>query len=485
MDEASALAVTAVRAIETADRDRAVWSDADRAWASRAAAEVVGERGDPEAFLARRADLALERIGERNRAIPRTLAAFRWRGWIAPLALAAALVAGVAVDLVGSDGRINLLAPPVLGLIAWNLAVYAMLIVRALLRAAGASSRTPGPLRAAVAKLAGAAPKLPRMPTDAPLRESMTAFAADWSTRAAPLYAARAARILHLAAAVFAAGVIAGLWLRGLAFEYRASWQSTFLDAPQVHAILSTALAPGAALTGIAVPDAAHIAALRSTTPDGGENAARWLYLYAATILALVIVPRLVLALVAGGIERRRSAAFAIPADDPYYRRVLRGFREGSPSILVVPYSFTVPDASSAGLREVATRLFGPRARLVLAAPVRYGAEDDLPIALVPADASVVAALFNATATPEAESHAAFATALRRAAGEARDTLAVVDETAFRERWPEDEARLGERRTAWNDVFAATRVPVVFVHLARPDLGAAEAAIERALGHAP
>ena len=44
-----------------------LWTDADRAWASRAAAEVVGERGAPRPSSRRRAQLALERLGERSR----------------------------------------------------------------------------------------------------------------------------------------------------------------------------------------------------------------------------------------------------------------------------------------------------------------------------------------------------------------------------------------------------------------------------------
>ena len=35
--------IVAVRALETADSSHTLWSDADRAWASRAAAEAVGD----------------------------------------------------------------------------------------------------------------------------------------------------------------------------------------------------------------------------------------------------------------------------------------------------------------------------------------------------------------------------------------------------------------------------------------------------------
>jgi hypothetical protein len=114
----------------------------------------------------------------------------------------------------------------------------------------------------------------------APLANAIAAFTAAWTERAAPLYAVRAARVLHLAAAVFAAGVLTGMYVRGLAFEYRASWESTFLGPETVYALLAFALAPGAWLTGIGVPDVAHIASIRTGADPGSENAALWLHLY-------------------------------------------------------------------------------------------------------------------------------------------------------------------------------------------------------------
>ena len=117
-NERAALEVSAVRALEARDHAKAVWTDADRAWASRAAAEAVGEQADPDAFLARRAVFALERISERYPALPRAVAAMHWRPWVALVITVAAFALGVAVDRIGGAQRINLLAPPIFATIA-------------------------------------------------------------------------------------------------------------------------------------------------------------------------------------------------------------------------------------------------------------------------------------------------------------------------------------------------------------------------------
>src|SRR5689334_13346729 len=122
MNERAARDVTLVRAIEMADVDRAIWSDAERTAASRAAAESVGASASDDAFIAERARFTLARIGKRHpnvRSLSRTPA---FRAWVTPIVFATAFALGVLGADVGPAHRINLLAPPVLLLIAWNLA---------------------------------------------------------------------------------------------------------------------------------------------------------------------------------------------------------------------------------------------------------------------------------------------------------------------------------------------------------------------------
>ena len=141
--------------------------------------------------------------------------------------------------------------------------------------------------------------------------------------------AARAARVLHLAAALFALGAVAGLYVRGLVFEYRAGWESTFLDAPAVHALLSFFLSPAAQLIGASFPSVDQIAALRFTNgAPGNANAALWIHLYAITVGVIVIVPRLALALIARWQEQTSLATLRVRYERallPPPRRIIRG----------------------------------------------------------------------------------------------------------------------------------------------------------------
>jgi hypothetical protein len=471
MDETTALAVTAVRAVETADRARATWTDADRAWASRAAAEVVGEAATPHAFIARRAELALERLRERRHAVARLARAWRWRPWVGTLLVTVAFIAGAATNAVGSAQRINILYSPVAPIVAWNLAVYVLLAVGYVVRYGDAGA--PGPLRRGIARLAGGLRGAGRSSDDTTAR-ALTAFAQDWRQRATPLYAARAARLLHLAAATFAVGTIAGLYVRGIALEYRATWESTFLGPDTVRAIVAFLYAPGAWVTRIPVPDAAHVAAIQA---PASENAASWLHLMAATLGCVAIVPRLALALATAGLERYRARRLLDDVADPYFQRLLRGFHQGPLTVDVVPYSYAASPQAVGSLEALLGRALGGNVSVALAPAVAYGNEDAAAPAAQGAPRALRVALFNATATPEREAHGRFLATLARSGG---TWVALVDEASFNAR-VDDPGRRETRRALWRDVAGASGIEPLFVDLADPDLSAAERALDAAL----
>jgi uncharacterized protein DUF2868 len=468
MNERGARDAVLVRAIETADRARETWTDDDRAWALRAAGEIVGERAPADAFIARRAALVLERLHARFPRIGALSAVPSPRGWIAVAAAVGAFIAGVAGAGVGAAQTINLLAPPALALFAWNVGVYVVLLLhRVRPRRTG---REPGPIRRAMVRWLRDVSRASRthLPP-APLAAALRRFAVEWPALAMPLWQQRAARLLHVGAACLALGMIAGLYLRGIALEFRANWQSTFLDAADVARILRVVLAPGEWLTGIRVPGAAHLGTLGGAS--AGENAAPWIHLYAATILLVVIVPRLVLAGIAWMRERRLSLRFPIALDGPYFERLVRAWREGRVGVLVVPYSYDVPEASRSGLARLLARVHDGGVDVQWTVRVAYG-DDALPPLDVPPHAGIVA-LFNLSATPERENQGSFVAALRDAAAGV-PLVAIVDTSSFVERFGNDAPRLAERERAWRAVLDAGGIDPLFVRLADPDVAHAD-----------
>ncbi len=214
-----------------------------------------------------------------------------------------AFALGAATNELGPAQRVNVLAFPLIALLAWNLAVYVFVVLRVL------SGATLGGVRGWIARIAQGLPGAGR---DGGTAAVLSAFTADWTTLSSRLTAARAARVLHVAAASFALGAIAGMYLRGLAFEYRAGWESTFLDAQQVHALLAFVLAPGAWATGIAVPDAAHLETIRFSATGGGETRRAVDPSVRGDDRVVAILPRLLLAALNGLFVQRRSARFPL-----------------------------------------------------------------------------------------------------------------------------------------------------------------------------
>lgn len=478
MNETAARNVILVRAYESVNAGNAAWSDADRTWASRAAAEVVGSDSGSDRYLARRAALAVERLGERDRAVRKTLKAVTWRPWVGWALVLIAFVLGFATDAIGPAQRVNVLAFPLLGLLVWNLAVYVFIVPRGVIGLVSPSARAPGPIRRLVDRLAhGAAAGTVRAKGDAPL----AAFARDWSATSAPLMGARAARCLHLSAFAFALGALAALYLRGVVFEYRAGWGSTFLDSARVHQLLSFVLGPASNLTGIPIPDAQQLASIRFSEGPG-ENAAPWIHLY-ATILALaILLPRALLALWAWITERRLERRFPVALDDAYFQRLLRGFRNEAARIRVVPYSFQLAPQAALGLNALMTRVFGPNADVAITPSIAFGGEDTLPADIVPAQPhALIAPLFSLAATPEPENHGAFIAALGARGGRGAHLVVLLDESGFRKRFAAEPARLDERREAWRRMLATQSVEPVFLDLIEPDLSDAEKQLSIAL----
>jgi len=196
-------------------------------------------------------------------------------------------------------------------------------------------------------------------------------------------------------------------------------------------------------------------------------------------------VPRLVLAFFAGLLERHRATHVSLPLAEPYFQRLLRGYRGGAARVRVIPYSYTPSAATIAGLEAVVARGLGGSAAMSVTSPVVYGAEN--PLAGIPSAGAgtTLVALFNAAATPEREVHGEFLALLADQGGGAEASLALVDEASWAAHWKSEPARIADRRAAWRQLAEEANVSIVFVDLSAPDLDAAEKALDAAFARHP
>jgi len=459
MDEAAARDILMVKAIETTDQAREVLSDDDRRHASRSARELAQwdatekkQALTPALFLHRRATQILARLAERK---PAAAAFFRARPWgrLAALTLPfAAFLFGVLADRIGDPHRVDLLSAPLLLMLIWNLLVYAGLLLWPLLPR-GSRPHLP----------AWRAPALPRRRPPPWLAAALAQFGAEWLRLSAPLQAARMKRALHLSAAMLALGAAFSLYLRGILAQYRVGWESTFLDAAQVHGLLSLLFAPAMTLLRLPGFTLTEVQALQIPQAAPAASGALWVHLYAATLLLFVILPRLALATLAWRRERRLAAAFPVDLAHPYFSRLCAGLTPDAAACLWVrPYSYRVSDSQRGSLAELARNLLGEQAGLVLDASTAYGVAMDPG---TPPPGALCAALFALSATPEPENHGDFLDQLRRTG----TVVALVDESGYLERLgPQAAGRAAERAALWRHFCERHGTPVAIVNLDDP-----------------
>lgn len=463
MTEDDARHVELVRAIEAEDREASLLTREDLAQAERhgrdAGAHLSG-RHAPEAFIARRAAFAAARLGTRHPGIAGLLQRSRWPTWFGIGLPIAGLVLGFLANEFGTGKRLDLLAVPLLGTIAWNLLVYLWLLVAWFTR--GPTSLAPAIYRM-VTRLRGIGRS--HQGEGTALQRAANAFESRWASAAAPLTRARVARTFHLGAALFAAGLVAGIYARGLVIEYRAGWESTFLSPSAVHALLGAVLGPASWLTGVSIPNVDGIAAMRWTGPsNGGVNAGPWIHLYMATLVGAVVAPRLLLALWHGLNAFRLARRFPVAGrEDFYIRRLLRSAGGGAAQVRVTPYAYHPGQETKRRLSAALRAALGDEALIRFDPPLDYGSEDRW-LGENPGDLAddYHVLLFTLSATPEEENHGALAAALTaRGAREQKGTAmaAILDETPYRAHFAGQaglDERIAARLAAWRTALAAS-----------------------------
>ncbi len=485
MNEQAAQSILIVRAIELSDPAGEILSQEERIQASRKAKPSDMEiakagsddvRTEPttaaeKEYLIRRAELLCGALSKRYPAINSLQDRLRWRGWYTIILAMITFILGLALNELGPERRISILAFPLLGMLAWNLFIYILLLIevlRDLLHWSKVSS-TMGPLLHAVSwisqPLKTAYSNMTDNPAEKLLLSGLKRFTTEWLKLSAPLYTARARRLLHTCASLLALGAISGMYLRGLGFEYLAGWESTFLSEHSIYRLLSVVLGPASVVTGIPIPGPDHLATIHWSPGHTGENAAPWIHLYAATAAIFIILPRLTLASAAAYREFHWRADFPMPGfDEPYFQRLLSADRGAGQLIRVVFYSYEIGSRTKEILQAFLGDLFGWKVSIDFAPILGYGEEDSFLTSIRQSTWTVpdhLIIIFNMASTPEEDIHGRLLEGLKEQAMEgriARQLLLILDESVYRKRMNEQGGlrfRIEERRAAWQSLAKA------------------------------
>ncbi|MEM1442821.1 MAG: DUF2868 domain-containing protein, partial [Verrucomicrobiota bacterium] len=297
--------ILSLQAIEQSDESRAILTEPDYREAGNTAGAPLpkeASRVEEDDFLTKRSDFLLIRATSRfpefsqwaNRPVSR-----QRLGIFAVILFLIAAVVGFLTNELGPEKRINILSFPILGILLWSLCVYVrelflLLKKRAFLDEGGKVSALIDFLQPPVAEA-----KAPDSPEERALEGARTIFQKRWRTLNAPPIAARVKAILHTTALILAAFAILGMYVQGLANEYRAVWESTFFsESSQLRPFLQVVLGPASALTGQPLPSIEELATMHWQAGESevvGENAAWWIHWYAITLGIFVLIPRALL----------------------------------------------------------------------------------------------------------------------------------------------------------------------------------------------
>jgi hypothetical protein len=354
LDEPGARRLVLVRAIEAADPQGRLIGEAEREQAERDALEASREAGgrvDPAEYLQQRARRVLATVELRN---PRIAALQQPEAWRPVLLLALPLLAcvlGMLLDHVDHPHQVNMLSPPLLGVLAWNVLVYLLIAATALRprkRHRGSGIERMQRWFSGLPLRAGRAARL--------RADVLAGFHAQWLKATGPQQWLWGEQLLHVCAAGWALGLALSIVLGGVVREYRVGWESTLLDVQQVHALLAALFAPVVALLpfdAFSVADLQRMA-FRSGAVIGVDEARRWVWMYVALLFVVVIVPRLLLAAWTAWQRRRLGRAVRIDLRDPYFAQVLARVSPACVTVGVFASEGASHDALLRLLREVA-----------------------------------------------------------------------------------------------------------------------------------
>jgi hypothetical protein len=325
LDEAAARRLVLVQAIESADPEGRLLGLSERDALEQAALQASrdtrqSQAPDPARYLQERARRFLEIVGHRNPRLAALQDPAPWRGVLAWTLPILALIAGAALDRIDDPGRVDMLSPPLLAFLLWNLVVYVLLLAGPWLPK---SLHEKGPVAELRRWLGMAQP--PERAAAGLHRSSAAQFRLRWWQVGGALEGWRVRQLMHACAAMWALGIALSIAVGGLVRQYQVGWESTWLDVSQVHALLRVLFAPVTALLQLEPVTLAELDRMhfRSGVRPDADDARGWVLRYLGLLALLVVLPRTLLALHAAWRKRRLCRAVRLDLRDPYFATVL------------------------------------------------------------------------------------------------------------------------------------------------------------------
>jgi len=327
LEEDDARRLVLARVIDEADTQGRLLSEVERRQLELAALAASRSRTagplDAAGYLRERARRVMEKIEVRQPRIAALQDPEPWRAWLAWAMPLAACLLGALIDRIDNPRQVNMLSPALLAVLFWNLAAYVALAVGGLLRPWRGRER-PGLAQHVMQRAMGAARG------GRPVRASFgvdvaTRFRRHWWQLTGPRQGLWLQQVLHATAAGWAVGLALSIVIGGLVRDYRVGWESTLLDVHQVHTFLSLLFAPVLALMPADLFTVGELErmAFRSGAPLDVAGSRRWIWLYLALLLLVVVLPRTLLALVAYGRRLMLGCKVDLDLRDPYFEQVL------------------------------------------------------------------------------------------------------------------------------------------------------------------
>jgi len=320
------------------------------------------------------------------------------------LLLLASFLIGLGSNYLGSDPRVNILLNPLMILLAWNFAIYLVLLFKGTIF----RKYTLPPANMAFQLVNfGRVIKnkfnllFPKKSKKAPLlRNARIYFMKLWLQQANALSVARLSLILHGMAIALTCGVVAGLYLRGLFQEYQFAWFSTF-DKSIVMSLGKVIFAPVLFL-------------IQGNMPKENMGAS-WIHLFAASAGFYILLPRFLLLFHTKLKIKQLSRSVELDLTLPYFNK----WRLDPINLDLYSYSYSLDDKNLVLLKEALERVYGHQDKLIVE-NIQWGG--DLPKSLNQERIPVFC--FNAAQTPENEVHGEF---LNRILHRLNSCIVIVD----------------------------------------------------------